>query len=96
MSNNIFDTQNIHDLPEFLKNQLKKGYGKDTEKLLSLFDLKETLNIDEIIVGLFRKYQLEKNRVWVTSTAYNLTRIKLLESLGSGIYRKVKALHTGK
>lgn len=90
MKDNIFDTKNTSDLPDEVRQECKKFFRNDTEQLLSLFDIKDSLNIDEIIIGLFRKYKLQKTRTWVSSTVYNLSRKNLLESLGNGVYKKYK------
>lgn len=67
---NIFDRE---DLPSSIKTRLLDFRVKpNTKKFLSLFEIKYPLTIDEIIIGLFRKYGMRKSRAWVTTQIYNL------------------------
>jgi hypothetical protein len=89
----IFDLNNLDDLPEDVRKEVAPlGLRKDTEMLLSLFDIKNQLSIDEIVVGLMRKHGLKKKRSWVSSTIYNLKRREIIkESDGNKkFYEKVK------
>lgn len=84
-SNDIFNLENTSDLTNDCKKQLKLlNMRDDAKRLLELFDKKSPLSIDEIIVGLYRLYKLEKTRVWVSSTLYNLSRKNLIKKI-SGI-----------
>lgn len=91
MKKDIFNLENINDLPVDIKKRInnRKSFSKETEALLRLFDIKATLTITEIMVGLFRKNKIEKNRNWIGSTAYNLTRKGLLKKVSIGTYKKV-------
>lgn len=87
----IFDTKNILYIPVSLKNQLSGlRHSKQTKELLSLFKIKNRLTIDEILVGLYRKYKRQQSRVWVTYTAYNLTRKGIIKRFSVGEYGLVK------
>ena len=85
--NSIFKLDNLDDLKEDLKqevkSQLKKfkknKISKATKEMLSLFDIKNTLSVDEIIIGLARKYGVTKKRNTITSTLHNLTRTGVLK-----------------
>lgn len=81
MSNetDIFDLTDIEDLPGVVQKELRLlGLRNDTEKMLSLFEIKPQLTVDEILVGLKRKYNIQKTRGWISSTAYNLKRRDIL------------------
>lgn len=85
--NTIFDIKNLDDVSGHCKSQVKQmNVRDDTKKLISLFDFKAKLTIDEIIVGLYRMYKLEKTRVWVSSTLYNLKRKDLISASSDGVY----------
>lgn len=57
---NRFDLTNIDDFPKEVKKNICssniKNNGSLSLSIISLFDDKETLTINEIIVGLYRKY----------------------------------------
>lgn len=89
----IFDAKNISDIPVSLKNQLScLRRSKETKELMSLFEIKNRLTIDEILIGLYRKYNREQSRVWVTTTAYNLTRKGIIKRFQVGEYELVKKI----
>ena len=80
--NNVFSLDNTDDIPESCVKELRGlNIRDDTKSLLSLFDKKNRLSIDEIIVGLYRLYKLEKTRIWVSSTLYNLSRKNLVKKV---------------
>lgn len=88
----FFDLNNLDDLPDEVKKEVSLlGLRKDTERLLSLFDIKNQLTIDEIIVGMSRKYGMNKKRNWVSSTVYNLKRRKTIKEIDGKkkIYEKI-------
>ncbi len=90
---NIFDLEDIGDLPESTVKQLRRlGLRKNTQLLLELFEIKSQLSIDEILVGLRRKYDIKATRGWVSSTIYNLKRRDLLKRVDGEKkrYEKVK------
>lgn len=90
---NIFDLEDIGDLPESTVNQLRfLGIRKNTQSLLELFEIKAQLSIDEILVGLKRKYEIQATRGWVSSTIYNLKRRNILKVVDGTkkVYEKVK------
>ena len=89
--NNIFDLTNVDDLPEDQKRQLKLiNVRDDAKNLLGLFELKNRLSIDEIIVGLYRLHKMIKSRTWVSSTLYNLSKKSLIKKVdgSQGEYEK--------
>ena len=88
----IFDLKNIDDLPKKVKNNLNpSNVRKNTRNLTCLFEIKEQLSIDEVIVALFRKHTLVKSRMWVSANLYNLKKKGYLERVDKkmGVYRKV-------
>jgi hypothetical protein len=86
----IFDLNEVEDLPDFCKKQLKLiNIHIHTQRLLELFALKSELTVDEIVVGMYRKYGLEKTRVWVSSTLYNLKRRDLIKKIDKEKYARV-------
>jgi hypothetical protein len=81
----IFDLNNLNDLPDDVKKQIAPlGLKKDTEMFISLFDIKEQLTVDEIIVGMMRKYNS-----W---TVYNLKCRKIIKEVDDKkkTYEKVR------
>jgi hypothetical protein len=59
----LLDLADISDLPDDIKNSLAKRAGDTiSDKILSLFEIKNPLSIDEIIVGLYRGYKMKKPR----------------------------------
>lgn len=93
-SDKLFDLKNLDDLPEDVKKEVAPlGLRKDTEMLLSLFDIKNQLSIDEIVVGLMRKHGLKKKRSWVSSTIYNLKRRNIIKKIDEDYYEKTNIGH---
>lgn len=80
LNQDIFDTKKTDDLPsDLLKSLRKKDLNEETKKLLTLFELKPYLSIDEIIIGMFRKYKIVKSRVWAMSATYRLSKRNILK-----------------
>lgn len=76
----LFNYKDISDFPEECKQQLKPlRVREQTKKLLELFDRKSPLSIDEIIVGFYRLYNINKTRSWVSSSFYNLCKKNLIK-----------------
>lgn len=88
----IFSLDNLDDLPVNLKAELKILSRDDFEKrVIELFLVaNRPLNVDEVTVGLFRKFREERPRASVARKLYNMTRgaHASLNSLGSkkGVY----------
>lgn len=88
----IFDLRKTDDIPDFCKKNLKLlNITDETMRLLNLFDIKNPLSVDEIIVAIYRLYKNEKSRAWVTSTLYNLTRKNVIKKskVKKGYYEKI-------
>ena len=92
MNNNIFDIENILDIPKSLRPKIK-GLREDSKKLLSLFEIEKELSIDHILVGLARKYKMSKERSWVSTTIWNLKKKDWLEEVENKVqtYRLTNA-----
>lgn len=87
---NIFDLENTNDLPNSLNMNLKKNKFKGNAYLiLSLFDIKPILTVDEIMVGLFRKDKIELERKIVSSTVNNIMAKGFLKRVAPCTYEKV-------
>ncbi len=90
--NKMFDLENIDDVTNGCKANLKLNNLKgDTKKLFDLFEKKNILSIDEILVALNRDHKLEKKRSWVSNTLYNLAQKELVKKVigEQGVYEKV-------
>lgn len=92
MTKNIFDIDNLDDLSSEVTKELRKGRERsDAKKMASLFELKSILTCDEIIVGLSRKYSINKTRSWVQLTAGNLNKRNIIKKADNTMltYQKV-------
>lgn len=63
----IFDLERISDLPDLIQGKIiakknKASISKLAEKILLLFEIKKELSLDEIMVGLYRKFKVEVTR----------------------------------
>jgi hypothetical protein len=88
----IFQLENLEDLPQDIKKIVingKRGLQAETQNILALFDIKPILNVNEIIVGYYRKYKVERAREWFSSTAYNLCSKGLLKKIAPATFEKV-------
>jgi hypothetical protein len=61
MMADIFDLNNLEDISDKCKKQLISKKSYDYTKVYDLFDIKHRLNVNEIIVGLYRKFKMEKS-----------------------------------
>lgn len=82
----IFDMTDIHDVPEEVAKNLI-GYGNRLllKKIYSLFQIKDTLSMDEILLALYRKYGVKLSR----SSAYQKLKTEIEAgrmTRGSGYY----------
>jgi hypothetical protein len=87
---NIFDLVSIKDLPEDLqKDALKKE--RDTSgicvQLLELFKIQSPLNTREIMVGMYRKYNILKKRSHFQVLVSKLIKKGRLVKVAHGVYR---------
>lgn len=90
---NIFDLKNISDISTECKNNLKLlNMRYNTKYLLELFDKKNPLSIDEIIVAFYRLYKVESNRIWISNTLYDLKRKKIIIKNGKYYYKVIDTI----
>ena len=68
---NIFSLTNLDDLSEDFKLELRITNTGD-EQILTLFSIKQILTIDEVLVGLARKFHSNKKRAYVINRLYTL------------------------
>ena len=88
MSENMFNTANLDDLPQELKNELKKkNLNSGDEKILSLFSEKNELSIDEILIALYRKYKIVQKRTWVSNRLFVLSKAGQVGKIKKGRYK---------
>ncbi|WAC47364.1 hypothetical protein OVA03_11685 [Asticcacaulis sp. SL142] len=85
----------MSDLPESLKKQLQINKMDELEeKIINVIDSFDKIaNIDEILVGLYRKYELLLERTYLSNKLYRMTKANLIESVREkkGVYRKKTA-----
>ncbi len=90
---NIFDLSNVSDIPDGIKKELNVLKMDDFErKLIELFKIaKADLNLDQVQVGYYRKYNEHKERRTITAKLYNMCRGEhpAIESVEGrkGVYR---------
>lgn len=80
---NIFDLENLYDLPEEIELQLRGGYEKEKsikKQILYLFKIKKELTCDEIVVGLYRQFKVIRERGSIHVSLYYLTKNGTLSS----------------
>lgn len=88
---NIFDTKNIDDLPASVKKNIEKRTDTTTFKIVSLFDIKKELSVEEVIVGLYRMYKIEKPKERLCSILHFLKKSGRIEKdEKKGWYKKAK------
>jgi len=85
----IFNIDCIDDVPHELKKEIlgeRYRAGIGSVSILKLFNVKAQLSVDEILIGLYRKFGIKKNRRWVSLTMHNLCKNKHCEPIGHGIW----------
>lgn len=81
----IFDLKNLDDLDELTRKVIESTKAKRltlSNKILHLFEIKEQLRFDEILVGLWRKYK--------TKTTYKSLKTNLTVMKANGDIRRIK------
>ncbi len=88
----IFDLQYLDDIPDSLKDELIATKTNELSgDILSLFEIKKgNLNIDEIMVALYRKYQIKMTRRKVNTKLHNMKLDGLIRSVEGkkGVFAK--------
>ena len=83
--NNVFDDSN---LPAKIRKHLKnKGSLGVAASVLELFKLKDTLSIDEVVIGMYKKNKKLVARHYVSAILFNLSKKHLIANVGHGIYK---------
>lgn len=99
----IFDLENLDNVDSDVRELIKSLYVKKvqikektkTQKILSLFDMKERLIVSEIIVGLFRKYDTRIKYHCLMTILSMLSGNKMLNyknkirKISNGLYEKI-------
>ena len=91
--NNIFDLNDISDIPPEIKGELNRD--KFAEQILDLFNMAgRELTVDEVTVGYYRQFQEIKTKRQIMTKLYNMSRetYPAIESVPGrkGAYRKRK------
>ncbi len=73
---NIFDLNDVSDIPTEIKNELNRDvFG---EQIVELFKLAQReLSVDEVTVGYFRKFNEIKTKKQIMTKLYNMSRDNL-------------------
>ena len=89
--NNIFDLNDISDIPQEIKSDLNRD--QFAEQILDLFNIAgRELTVDEVTVGYYRQFQEIKTKRQIMTKLYNMSRENnpVIESVPGrkGAYRK--------
>ncbi|MFZ0946154.1 MAG: hypothetical protein WB930_13880 [Syntrophobacteraceae bacterium] len=83
---------NLSDIPEELRKQLQATKTDEFERqiLEVLSDLEGIGNIDEILVGLYRRFGIVQQRAFLSNKLYRMTTSGHLRSVKGkrGVYQK--------
>jgi len=93
LGKDLFDLEDIADCPEELQNDIRpiRTYKENTQykQVYELFLKKDTLTLDEIQVGLWRKFKLYLKRPVIVGSIQILKRDKgLIRGIRNGVYRR--------
>ena len=92
MNDDIFDIKNIDDIDEITKKYIKTRHRdcKKSMEVLSLFEIKNILSIDEILVGMYRKYRKIVTRAYIRNKMFFLKEKGLIKKYckNSWVYYK--------
>ncbi len=94
--NNIFDTEDISDLPAELVKELKLASDVDNILLTLFLEAGGVLDLSTLLVGYYRKHKEVKSRQYMMTTCYRLVKKGFLEPTDNkgeyGITEKGKAV----
>lgn len=76
------------ELPEHVKNSLKIN-NSTTSRILTLFEIKNVLTVDEIIVGIYRRHNILLTRTNISSLLQKLKNTNKIKYKERGVYEKV-------
>ncbi len=84
---------NTSDLPEELKNQLQATKTDELERQILdvLSNLEGVGNLDELLVGLYRKYNVIQDRQFLSNKLYRMAKTGHVKSIKGkkGVYQMV-------
>lgn len=85
----IFDIYDLDDIPDSVKSQVNRKNNFCIQMaVMQLFKEKETLSLDEILVGLYRRHNFITKRMNLTHTMGELKQKGLImPGLRKGSYR---------
>jgi len=86
---NIFCLKKINDLPPSIQKSITKKERSPSmyDNILSLFDKKKQLTVNEIIVAYYRLYKKHHPRS-VSTSVYYLKKTKKLKQIGISLFEK--------
>ena len=90
----IFSFHDIKDIPDDVRKETKAlRRDGDIDLICKLFEIKSPLSLDEILVGLYRKFKIQKERKWLMSAMHRASRSGMVERADGkrGVY-KLKTL----
>lgn len=86
----IFNLNELSDLPLETKKQISlKLYSSNKQKVINLFDIKNPLNMDEIIVAFYRKHKVQIKRSWLINILYILRKKLLITKYKDKYYKNI-------
>jgi len=74
MHNDFFDLDDLSDISEQVRKELNRKNSTIIGKILQLFNFKQTLTVDEILVGFYRKYGELMKRNYLQNRLYTLCK----------------------
>jgi len=77
----IFDLNPDNLPPELAKELSKQRERKKDRRVLHLFDIKNPLSVNEVLVGIYRQNEIIVKRAWVGNMLYQLTKEGLLKKI---------------
>ena len=86
-SDDIFDLKSMQDAPQDVKSELRPSKESSlTSTILALYNIKSPLTVNELIIGLYRKFKIKTKRS---------TLVVAISRLSSqGIIKKTKGVKT--
>jgi len=80
-NNDVFDLNNLGDIPKELIGQLKLS-SKTDKQILNLFSFRKSgiLNLSELLVSYYRVYKEEKTRNYLMTACYRMVKKGFLKN----------------
>lgn len=90
----IFNLENLNAYPERVRKNVKgeKPRSNTGTFLIELFKLKPVLSLDELVVGVYNLFGLEKDRGWIGSSLTYLKNQGVIKNVQGvqGVYELIK------